>query len=108
MGKTMLIAALLAAASFNPASAAEVVPMKRTALPAISFDELLKKIAWEVTFCNRLHGTMTKITSATMRGTTLVIGGDANAVPIDSYPMKVAPTPEQLKSLKGQPICDAN
>ena len=108
MCKAALIAALLVAASFNTVIAAELVPIKRTTLAAISFDEFLKKIAWEITFCSRLHGTMTKIASATMRGNTLDIRGDANTVPIDSYPMKVALTSEQLKSLKGNPICDPN
>jgi hypothetical protein len=108
MCKTALIAALLAAAIVNTALAVEVVPTRRTTAPAITFDEMLKKIADEITFCKRLHGTMTKIASVTMRGTTLDIVGEASLNPIDKYPMKVTPTKDQLKSLKGQPICDPN
>lgn len=59
MGKTILVATLLAVASFNAASAVEAIPVKRTTLPAITFEELLKNIAAEITFCRRLHGVMT-------------------------------------------------
>ena len=108
MCKTRLIAGLLTAASVTAASAVEVVPVRRTTRPAVSFDEVLKNIANEITFCKRLHGTMTRIASATMRGNTLEIVGEASLNPIDKYPMKVTPTREQLKSLNGQPVCDPN
>jgi hypothetical protein len=90
------------------ATTAVPVPLKRTTLPAITFAELEKKIAFEIAGCNRLHGVMTKIKSATMQGNTVEIIGDASRNPIDSYPMKPVPTPEQLQSLKGKPICDPN
>ena len=108
MCKARLIAALLTAASVNTAIGVEVVPARRTTRPAVSFDEVLKNIANEITVCNRLHGTMTRIKSATMRGNTLDIVGEASLNPIDKYPMKVTPTKEQLKSLNGKPICDPN
>ncbi len=108
MRKIILIAILLAAARLNTAIAVEVVPKKRTTPPPIMFEEVLKNIANEVTFCRRLHGAMTKITSATMKGDSLEIKGDINQGIIDNYPMKVAPTPAQLKSLIGQPVCDPN
>jgi hypothetical protein len=108
MYKTLLIAAFLAVAGFNAAIAAtaEAVPMKRTALPSVTFDEVVKNIAVEITVCKRLHGVMTKIISATMRGNTLEVRGDTSFKPIDAYPMKVTPTSEQIKSLIGKPICD--
>ena len=106
MRKSILITSLLAAASFNAALAVEAVPVRRTTRPAITFEEVLKNIANEITFCKRLHGAMTKITSATMKGSSLEIKGDINQGIIDNYPMKVAPTPAQLKSLIGQPVCD--
>ncbi|MCX7163602.1 MAG: hypothetical protein NT083_11265 [Rhodocyclales bacterium] len=108
MRKSILIASLLAAASFNAAAALEAVPVRRTTRPAVSFEQVLKNIAIEIAACNRLHGAMTKITSATMKGDSLEIKGDINGGVIDNYPMKPAPTPEQLKSLKGQPVCDPN
>ena len=106
-----LIALLLAAAAplaVVASTAAVPVPIKRTTLPAITFGELEKKIAFEIAGCARLHGVMTKIKSATMQGNMIEIIGDASRNPIDSYPMKPVPTPEQLKSLKGKPICDPN
>jgi hypothetical protein len=111
MCKTLLIAVLLAAAALDSAVAATPLPpapKTRTALQTITFEELEKNIAFEIVGCKRLHGIMTKIISATMRGDTLVIMGDANKAPIDSYPMKKAPTAEQLKALNGKPICDPN
>jgi hypothetical protein len=108
MYKTMLIAAFLAAASFNVAMAEEPIPKKRTAPPAITFDEALKKIDVEITVCKRIHGVMTKIASATMQGGALDLKGEISLRSIDTYPLKVAPTAEQLKSLKGKPICDPN
>ena len=112
MCKTQLIAALLAVAALDAAIAATAAlapaPKTRTALPAITFVELEKKIAFEIAGCNRLHGVMTKIKSVTMQGNTIEIIGEASRNPIDSYPLKATPTPEQLKSLKGKPICDPN
>ncbi len=112
MCKTPLIAALLAVAALDAAIAATAAipaaPKTRTAIPAITLEELEKRIAFEITGCNRLHGVMTKIESATMRGNALEIMGEANKAPIDSYPMKAALKPEQLKALKGKPICDPN
>lgn len=112
MCKTLLIAVFVAVATFDAAVAATAAippaPKTRSTLPAITFDELEKKIAFEIAGCTRLRGVMTKIISATMRGDTLVIMGDVYKAPIDSYPMKVTPTPAQLKSLMGRPICDPN
>ena len=108
LGNTIFAAALLVVTGAYGANAVEPMPTKRTALPAVSFDEVLKSIAAEITFCKRLHGVMTKIASATMQGGTLEIRGEANSAAIDKYPMKATPKPEQLKSLKGQPICDPN
>jgi hypothetical protein len=111
MCKTLLIATLLAVASFHAAKAATPVPpmpVKRTEVATVTFDEMLKKIGEEIVFCRRLHGVMTKIASATMQGNTLDIKGEENSRSIDKYPLKVLPTPEQLKSLKGKPICDPN
>lgn len=108
MRKTIAIAAFLAAASFNTAMATQVSPKIRTALPAVSFEEVLKRIAVEIAACKRLHGVMTKVTAATMKGNSLEIKGDVNQRIIDNYPMKGAPTPAQVKSLIGQPICDPN
>ncbi|MCX7148179.1 MAG: hypothetical protein NTY05_02030 [Rhodocyclales bacterium] len=108
MCKTILIASLLVAASLNAAIAVEVVPIKRTSLPAVTFEQVLKNIAFEIAGCKRLHGVMTTITSATMKGSSLEVKGDVNGGVVDNYPMKVAPTKEQLKSLIGKPICDPN
>ena len=83
-------------------------PIRRVGQHQIHLGQVLKNIAIELAACNRLHGAMTKITSATMKGDSLEIKGDINGGVIDNYPMKPAPTPEQLKSLKGQPVCDPN
>jgi hypothetical protein len=77
-------------------------------MPAVTFEQVLKNIAFEIAGCARLHGVMTKITSATMKGNSLEVKGDVNGGIVDNYPMKVAPTKEQLKSLIGKPICDPN
>jgi len=103
-----LATSLLAAASFNAAFAVEVVPVRRTTMPAVTFEQVLKNIAFEIAGCKRLHGVMTTITSATMKGNSLEVKGNVNGGIVDNYPMKVAPTKEQLKSLIGKPICDPN
>ncbi|MCK9380924.1 MAG: hypothetical protein M0P95_07630 [Sulfuritalea sp.] len=109
MRRATLIASLLGAASLNTAVAVEAVqPKKRTTLPVVTFEQVLKNIAFEITGCNRLHGVMTKIKSATMRDNLLDIKGEVNLASIDAYPMKAAPTKEQLKSLIGKAICDPN
>ncbi|TRZ90812.1 MAG: hypothetical protein D4R84_15595 [Rhodocyclaceae bacterium] len=109
MSKTLLIASLLAVASLNSALAAvEAVPVRRTTAPAVSFEQVLKNIAFEIAGCKRLHGVMTTITSATMKGDSMEVKGNVNGGIVDNYRMKVAPTKEQLKSLIGKPVCDPN
>lgn len=108
MCKNILIALILAVASLNTAVAVEAVPIRRTEPPAVTFEQVLKTIAFEIAGCNRLHGVMTKITSATMKGNSMEVKGDVNGGIVDNYRMKVAPTKEQLKSLIGKPICDPN
>lgn len=110
MAKTL---ALVFAATFMTAGVQAAKPMieapvKRTVRPAVGFDEVLKSIAFEISVCRRLHGVMTKIAAATMKDGRLDITGEASLNPIDKYPMKAPPTPEQLKSLIGKPICDPN
>jgi len=76
--------------------------------PGFTFVELEKKVAFETSGCKRLHGIMTRIKSARMRGNTMESFGDTSRHPGDSQPIKVAPVSERLKSLKGKPICDSD
>jgi len=109
MRKVQLIATLLLSASFDAAFAGEIaMAKKREVIQTVSFEEVQKNIGAEITFCKRLHGVMTRISSARMQGSKLEIKGEANPAPIDNYPMKAPATAEQLRSLAGKPICDPN